>query len=308
MKYRRLGKTDLRVSVIGVGTWQFGGEWGKDFEQSEVDAILKTAGDLGINLIDTAECYGDHLSERFIGRAIRGQRDQWIVATKFGHTFHRAFERDKVYAPDIVRQQLEGSLRALQTDVIDLYQFHSGTDAMFDTEGLWEMLRAQQQAGKIRHLGVSISGSYDGVHQVDDACAVGASALQVVYNRLRREPERRTFRVTAERDLGVLARVPLASGFLSGKFSKDTHFGQRDVRGVWMDEAERAETIEQVERIKAEEVPPGIPMAPWALAWALQHPAVTCVIPGCKNVEQTRSNALAADLDLVRADHPQAVT
>ncbi|MBN1362405.1 MAG: aldo/keto reductase [Sedimentisphaerales bacterium] len=307
MKYRRLGRTDLRVSVVGVGTWQFGGEWGKDFEQDEVDAILKTASDLGINLIDTAECYGDHLSEEFVGRAIQGQRDQWIVATKFGHKFHRAFERDDVYGPDEVRKQLEASLKALRIDAIDLYQFHSGTDAMFDTEGLWQMLHAQQQAGKIRHLGISISKSYDGVHQIDDASAVGASAFQVVYNRLHRKHEKHTFHVAVEQDLGVLARVPLASGFLSGKFSKDTQFDKSDVRGAWMKESERLEMVEQVERIKAEEVPPDVPMAQWALAWALQHPAVTCVIPGCKNVEQARSNALAADLDMVRADHPQVV-
>ena len=307
MKYRRLGKTGLRVSVVGVGTWQFGGEWGKDFEQSEVDAIFKTAGDLGINLIDTAECYGDHLSEAFIGRAIKGQRDQWIVATKFGHKFHRVFERDNVYDPDEVRQQLEDSLRALQTDAIDLYQFHSGTDAMFDTEGLWEMLRDQQRAGKIRHLGLSISKSYDGVHQIDAASGVGAAALQVVYNRLHRKHESYTFKAAVEQGLGVLARVPLASGFLSGKFTKDTHFDKSDVRSAWMSESERLEMIEEVERIKAEEVPSGVPMVPWALSWALQHPAVTCVIPGCKNVEQTRSNALVADLDMVRSDHPQAV-
>ncbi len=307
MKYRRLGKTDLRVSVVGVGTWQYGGEWGKDFEQSEVDAILKTAGDLGINLIDTAECYGDHLSEKFIGQAIKGQRDKWIVGTKFGHKFRRAFERDHVYDPDKVREQLEASLRALQTDVIDLYQFHSGTDAMFDTDGLWEMLCAQQQAGKIRHLGISISKSYDGVHQVDDASRVGACALQVVHNRLHRKHESHTFKAAIEQDLGVLARVPLASGFLSGKFSRDAHFDKSDVRSAWMSEAERLELIDRAERLKAEEVPADVPMAQWALAWALQHPAVTCVIPGCKNVEQTRSNALAADLEMVRTDHPQSV-
>jgi aryl-alcohol dehydrogenase-like predicted oxidoreductase len=297
----------LRVSVIGVGTWQFGGEWGKDFEQGEVDAILKTAGDLGINLIDTAECYGDHLSEAFIGRALEGQRDKWVIATKFGHKFHRAFERDDVYDPDEVRRQLEDSLRALRTDVIDLYQFHSGTDAMFDTEGLWEMLREQQQAGKIRHLGISLSKGYDGAHQIDSAAAVGASAFQVVYNRLHRKHERYTFKTALEQDLGVLARVPLASGFLSGKFTKDTKFDESDVRSAWMSEAERLEMIEQVDRIKAEEVPSDVSMPQWALAWVLQHPAVTCVIPGCKNIEQTRSNAQAADLEMVRVDHPQAV-
>ena len=92
MKFRRLGKTEITVSVIGVGTWQFGGEWGKDFEQAEVDAMFDKARELGINLVDTAECYGDHLSEQFVGRAIERDRDRWVVATKFGHKFHAAFD------------------------------------------------------------------------------------------------------------------------------------------------------------------------------------------------------------------------
>ena len=306
MKYRRLGKTGMRVSVIGIGTWQFGGEWGKSFEQAEVDAILGTAADLGVNLIDTAECYGDHLSEELIGRAIKGRRDKWIVATKFGHRFRRLLERDDVYEPAEVQRQLEGSLRALQTDYIDLYQFHSGTDAMFDTEGLWEMLRDQQRLGRIRHLGISVAKSYSGVHQIDDASSVGAETLEVVYNRLHRKHESHTFEVCIQEDLGVLARVPLASGFLTGKYSKDTHFAQTDVRAAWFDESQRQEMMEEAERVRRE-VPQGVPMAQWALAWAIQHPAVTCVIPGCKNVEQVRSNAEAAQLDMVRTDHPQAV-
>ena len=99
MKYRRLGKTDLRVSIIGIGTWQFGGEWGKNFEQAEVDAMFDAARELGMNLIDTAECYGDHTSEAFIGRAIARDRDKWIVATKFGHKFHGHMKRTDERSP-----------------------------------------------------------------------------------------------------------------------------------------------------------------------------------------------------------------
>lgn len=306
MKYRRLGKTDMRVSVIGLGTWQFGGEWGKDFEHAEVDAIIKTAADCGINLIDTAECYGDHLSEKFIGKTIKGQRDKWIVATKFGHIFYEPFKRDNIYEPKAIQKQLEDSLKALRTDYIDLYQFHSGNDEMFDTEGLWEMLAEQKRLGKIRHLGISVAQRYDGVHQIDDASAVGIEALQVIYNRLRRKHEKYTFKASIAQDLGVLARVPLASGFLSGKYTKDSKFNKNDVREIWMEEAERKQMIEEVEEAK-KQVPEGVPMAQWALAWALQHPAVTCVIPGCKNPEQVVSNAQAAELDMVRTDHPQAV-
>ena len=250
MQYRRLGKTDLKVSVVGLGTWQLGGEWGKTFEQGEVDAMVAKAAEMGINLIDTAECYGDHLSEELIGRAIKGQRDKWIVATKFGHRFKKRFERDDIYEPALVREQLEASLKALHTDYVDLYQFHSGTDAMFDTPGLWEMLAEEVESGRVRHLGISISSSYEGTHQVDAASKVGAGAIQVVYNRLQRRPEEQFFPAAMDQDLGVLARVPLASGFLSGKYGKDAKFDETDVRAIWKTPEQRAELAEQVEAVR----------------------------------------------------------
>jgi len=306
MKYRRLGRTQVRVSVVGVGTWQFGGEWGKQFSQPEVDRILGRAKDLGINLIDTAECYGDHLSEALVGQAIRAERDDWIVATKFGHRFIGHLDREDLWLPEEVRRQLEDSLRALQTGTIDLYQFHSGSNEAFDNDALWTMLSKQVEAGKIRHLGISISSKGDTLHQVARAVAVGASTIQVVYNRLDRQPEEAVFPSCSEQDLGVLARIPLASGFLSGKYSPGAEFTtQGDLRSDW-DRARIQDRLRQVQDIEQREVPPGVPMAPWALAWCLQHPAVTCVIPGCKSAEQVASNASAANLALVRDDHPQA--
>src|SRR5438132_9142567 len=129
MKYCRLGKTGLNISIIGVGTWQFGGEWGKEFSQGEVDQILSRAQQLGINLIDTAECYGDHTSESLIGSAIAGgtvgRREDWIIATKFGHTFHGHLDRTDDRSAADAQRQLEASLKALRTDYIDLYQYHS---------------------------------------------------------------------------------------------------------------------------------------------------------------------------------------
>ncbi len=305
MKYRRLGMTGLTVSVVGVGTWQFGGEWGTPPGQREVDHMLGRAQELGINLIDTAECYGDHLSESLIGTAIRTTRTQWIIATKFGHKFHSNFERTQEWSPQQVQQQLEDSLTALGTDYIDLYQFHSGTDAVFDQDALWQMLTAQVQAGKIRHLGISI-GSNDNLYQTQRATQVGAGALQVVYNRLDRTPEERVFPACVAQDLGVLARVPLASGYLSGKYKPGTAFVAPDDVRSRQDQEEVQAKLSLVEQIKHTEVPAGVAMAPWAIGWCLQHPAVTCVIPGCKSVEQVESNASAATLELVRDDHPQA--
>ncbi len=306
MKFRQLGKSGLRVSVIGIGTWQFGGEWGKDFTQPEADRILGRAHELGINLIDTAECYGNHLSEEMVGRAVRHNRQDWIVATKFGHHFNARFDRDTAYSPDEVRQQLDDSLRALQTDYIDLYQFHSGSNEDFDQPELWAMLTEQVQAGKIRALGLSISPNTN-IYQTARADSVGASAIQVVYNRLDRVPEDEVLPACIEHDLGVLARVPLASGLLSGKYAPGTRFtDETDVRSTRSEEQVRAQLAE-VETIRTQEVPEGVNMATWALAWCLQYPAVTCVIPGCKSPEQVEANARAADLDMVSPDHPQAV-
>lgn len=306
MKYRRLGRTGLQVSVIGVGTWQLGGEWGKAFAQSEVDAMLGRATELGINLIDTAECYGHHEAEKLVGRAIRGRREDWIVATKFGHRFTSAFQRDNAFEPSQVVEQLEQSLRALQTDYVDLYQFHSGTDEMFKTSRLWEKLRQLVDTGTVRHLGVSVSKKNASIYQVDQAAAVGVEAIQVVYNRIERQTEEQLLPLCLKQKLGVLARVPLASGFLSGKYTPDAQFARTDVRAVWQSDQERRAMIEQAEQIR-KEVPEGVPMAQWALAWCLRHPAVSCVIPGCKNIAQVESNARAADLPDVSEDHPQAV-
>ena len=219
MHYRILGKTGLRVSVIGAGTWQFGGEWGVNFTQPQVDAILDAAADCGINLIDTAECYGpDHLSEKFVGDYLsRRDRSRWIVATKFGHHFKSFMDRDDDFSVDGVHAQLEASLKALRVETIDLYQFHSGSDTLFQNEKLWTMLAEQKRAGKIRHLGVSIlqKGSE---FQAREAAKFGVEALQIYYNRLDRRPEQMYFQQAEKDRLGILARVPLASGLLSGKY------------------------------------------------------------------------------------------
>ncbi len=304
MQYRRLGKTDMKVSVVGIGAWQFGGEWGQEFTQAEADAILNRARELGINLIDTAECYGDHLSERLVGEAVKGQRDQWVIATKFGHHFHDRFERTEHWSADEVQQQLEDSLRALQTDYVDLYQFHSGTDEVFNNDALWAMLKRQIEAGKIRHLGISI-GSNDNFYQTSKATSVGAEAIQVIYNRIDRKPEERVFQSCMEQNLGVLARVPLASGYLSGKYKPGTTFDDStDVRSRHDREVVQRR-LEEVADIQQHEVPAAVDMATWALAWCLKHPAVSCVIPGCKNPAQVEANAAAADL--VEKSHPQTV-
>jgi aryl-alcohol dehydrogenase-like predicted oxidoreductase len=297
MKYRTLGKTGINVSVVGLGTWQFGGEWGKNFGQEEVNAILRRGRELGINLIDTAECYGDHLSESLIGGAIQGARDRehWIIATKFGHKFHgwmnRTDERDVTH----VREQLEGSLRALRTDSIDIYQYHSVRDAEFFNEALWEFLAGAKKAGKIRHIGNSISSKIDPRAQGEASERAGVEVLQVVYNRLERQAEETVFPMARRLNLGVLARVPLASGYLSGKYRPGAKFAAGDFREK-EDPRKVEEMIRKAQEIQRTEAPAGVEMAQWALAWCLRDAAVSAVIPGCKSVGQVEANAKAAEL------------
>ena len=305
MKYRTLGKTGLRVSVIGMGTWQLGGEWGKEFTQGEVDSMFERARELGLNLIDTAECYGDHTSERLIGAAIERDREKWVVATKFGHRFAGHMKRSDERTPKDAIEQLEASLKALRTDQVDLLQYHSLADHEFENVELQQTLIRLKEQGKVLHIGNSIRGNADD-RQTTQSERAQVEVLQVIYNRLDRRPEQRDFPYAMEHHLGVLARVPLASGFLSGKYKPGVRFAPDDTRAS-QDPKEIDRKLSEVERIAREEVPPGVPMAQWALAWCLQHAAASAVIPGCKSVEQIESNAKAAELDLVRDDHPQAV-
>jgi aryl-alcohol dehydrogenase-like predicted oxidoreductase len=295
MRYRLLGETSLNVSVVGVGTWQLGGEWARSYSQGEADTIFDQAASLGINLIDTAECYGDHTAEKLVGDYLaRHDRRRWIVATKFGHHFRGFWDRDDAFSCDDVRRQLDASLRALRVERIDLYQFHSGSDALFENEALWTMLDGEKRAGKISHLGISILGKGSET-QARQARSVGAETLQVVYNRLDRRPEQLYFSHAKRDRLGILARVPLASGLLSGKYRPGTSFPPNDVRAKFDPEKMRND-IAEASRIQKEEVAPGVPMAQWALAWCLSNPLVSAVIPGCKDSAQVTSNAAAAEL------------
>lgn len=299
MRYRRLGRTDIEVSVVGVGTWQLGGEWGRQYEVGEVAGMLGRARDLGVNLVDTAECYGDHVSESLVGRAIAGSREDWVVATKFGHRYLGDHERAQQWSVAEVLAQLDRSLRALRTDYVDVYQFHSGDDPAFDNDELWEALRGRADAGVIRHLGVSI-GSATNTHQVARAVDVGADVIQLVYSRLDTQAEAAVLPLAQRNDLGVLAREPLAGGLLSGRYRPGDRFTDpadtRSRRPVEQVDARIAAAL----AVQRDEAPADQPMAAWALGWCLAHPAVTAVIPGCKSIRQLEVNASAADLDVPR--------
>lgn len=293
MKYRRLGKTNLQVSAIGIGTWQLGNHWGKQFTQGEVNDIFARATALGINLVDTAECYGHHVSERFIGEALKNSRRDWIIATKFGHNRDSSLPPEVHWQPEQVLLQLEASLRALQTDYIDIYQFHSGTREQLDNDALWTALDKQVQAGKVRFLGISI-GQPSQLYQVDRATALGVSVIQTIYNAIQPKAAETVLPSCQRQDLGVLARVPLASGFLSGKYQPDAQFPADDVRAERKPEV-NAQQITQALNV-LQQVPAGMAPATWACQWCLQHPAISSVIPGIKSLEQLETNAAAGEL------------
>lgn len=298
MKYRILGKTGLRVSVIGLGTHQFSGEWDKQFSSGEVAELLSRARGLGINFVDTAECYGDHEVERMLGEAMKGQRDDWIVATKFGHAYEGSSQKHGAWTAAQVRRQLDHSLKALRTDRIDLYQFHSGGNAEFDNPELWEMLQQEALAGKIRFLGISLSAEVTlkgDPHQLQDAVRVNAAAIQVVYNRLQQKAAEKILPYCEQENLGVIARVPLAKGFLSGNYQPGAVFSEKDTRSSYSQEF-NDQQLRLTEEIKREEVPAGQNMAQWALAWCLRPKAVACVVVGCKSVAQLETNAAASEL------------
>jgi aryl-alcohol dehydrogenase-like predicted oxidoreductase len=305
MKYRRLGKSGLEVSVIGIGTYQFGGEWGKDFTQREVDSIMGAAADSGINIIDTAECYGDHLAEQLVGSYLRHNRFRWIVATKFGHRFHGFQNRSRHWRPEEVRRQIDESLRALHTDYIDILQYHSPSNEELLTAGLADLLDLEVQAGKIRHVGISLGKNLclsSDTFQVQKAPELNVQVMQILYNRLQRTAENAILPQCRELDLGVITRVPLASGLLSGKYRSGSSFPDNDVRAL-REDSELEEMLRQVEGIQREELPEGLFLSSWALAWCLKHPAVSCVIPGCKSVQQVLQNVQSAEL--LEETHPQ---
>ncbi len=299
-----LGRTGLSVSVIGLGTYQFGGRWGKNFTQNEVAAIIDAARDDGINVIDTAACYGPHLSESLLGPAIKKDRDRWILATKFGHHRIDRNRNEQRWSVDDVQVQLEESLKFLKTDYIDIYQFHSGTNKVFDNDELWTMLSKQVEAGKIRFLGISLSrmAREYRVYQAGKARSVGADIIQVLYNRLMPEAETEVMDICIRDNLGVFARVPLASGLLTGKYKPGYRFSESDARYEKFKPEELDSLLREVEGIKEKEVPPGIPLQRWSVTWPLKHPAVSAVLAGVKNTDHLRDNCGA--VSLVQPGHP----
>ena len=298
MKYRQLGRTGWNVSEISFGAWAIGGSWGAVSDEESM-AALHQAIDCGVNFIDTADVYGDGRSERLIARLKRERPEEIIVATKAGrklspHT--AAGYRD-------LSRFIDDSLRNLSVERLDLVQLHCPPTDVYYMPEVFGALDDLTKAGKIRHYGVSVERVEEALKAIEYPYV---ATVQIIFNCFRLRPADRLFAEAARRGVGILARVPLASGLLSGKLSRDSKFAADDHRhfnrlGEAFDVGETFSgvdydvALEAVEEIRGL-LPPGVTMAQFALRWILMFDAVTCAIPGGKRPDQVAENCAASDL------------
>jgi aryl-alcohol dehydrogenase-like predicted oxidoreductase len=307
MEHRPLGRTGMNVSTISFGAWAIGGAWGRVDDEASL-AALHAAVDAGVNFIDTADVYGDGRSERLIAR-LKGERprDTIWVATKAGRRLPR--QTPEGYSRENLTAWVERSLTNLEAEALDLLQLHCPHSAVYDRPEVFGILDDLAGAGKIRHYGVS-------VETVDEAQRAilhpNVQTVQIIFNMLRLKPAEAFLTSAAERRVGVLARVPLASGLLTGKLRADSAFAADDHRGCNREGQafDKGETfsgvpyevgLEAVERLRPL-VPAGTTLAQLALRWVLMFDGVTCAIPGAKTAAQARENVAAASLSPLTPD------
>jgi aryl-alcohol dehydrogenase-like predicted oxidoreductase len=301
LEYRDLGQTGMRVSEISLGTWALGGEWGT-VEEEDAYAALNRALDLGVNFLDTADVYGDGRSERLIGRLLKDRpNDEIFVATKAGRRLdpHTA----DAYDYENLSAFVERSLQNLGVEALDLLQLHCPPTEAYQQDSTFEALDRLQVEGRVRNYGVS-------VEKVEEARMAlsypNVKTVQIIFNIFRQKPAEEFFPLAEERDIGILARVPLASGLLSGKMTADRAFAEDDHRrfnreGEAFDRGETFSGVDFETGLGAAEelkelVPEGHTLAQFALRWILMHPAVSCAIPGGKNPSQVEDNVAAAEM------------
>jgi aryl-alcohol dehydrogenase-like predicted oxidoreductase len=300
MKYRPLGRTGWNVSEISFGAWAIGGFWGQVSEDDAMKTLHKAI-DCGVNFIDTADVYGDGRSERLIARLKKERKDEIIVATKAGRRLPR--QTVEGYSRENLTSWIDDSLRNLQVEAIDLLQLHCPpTDAYYHPE-LFAMLDDFVNQGKLRFYGVSVERVEEALKAIEYP---GVQSVQIIFNCFRQRPAELFFPEAKKRKVGILARVPLASGMLTGKLRRDTKFPADDHRnfnrhGEMFDVGETfsgvdyelgLQAVEEINRL----VPNGASMSQFALRWILMFDAVSCAIPGGKRPEQVEDNCRASDL------------
>lgn len=301
MKYRRLGKTNWEVSEVSLGSWQVGGKWGEEFSFETAERTLNAAIDAGVNFIDTADAYGGGKSEQAVARVVKARKEDVRIATKCGRKLSPHVAEG--YNRENIVRFAEASLKNMGVDALDLLQLHCPPTQVYYEPEPFEALEELKHAGKIRHYGVS-------VEKVEEAIKAsefpGVATVQLIFNMFRQRPSELLFDLLKQRDVGVIVRVPLASGLLSGKFTKETQFASGDHRtfnrnGEAFDRGETFAGVDYDTGVDASsEIADALPSdagtAQYALRWILMFDAVSCVIPGASRPEQARDNAAASDL------------
>lgn len=311
MQQRRFGRDALSVPEIGLGCWQLGGGWNNHWDDAVAEDILATAYEAGVRFIDTADVYGDGASERSIGRFLQSHRDAGlVVATKLG----RAGMYPDQYTRQSLREATERSLERLQLDCLDLTQLHCVPTAVLRQGHVFDWLRELQQAGLIKRWGASVESVDEAMLCLEQA---DLASLQIIFNVFRQKPAEALLPRAAAQGVGIIVRLPLASGLLSGKITRATTFGADDHRnfnrdGAMFNVGETFAGLPLDQGIAATEqlaalVPSCMTMAQMALRWILDHPAVSVVIPGASRIEQVRANVAAASVAPLPAALHQAL-
>src|SRR5476651_933995 len=300
MKYRELGRTGWKVSEISFGAWAIGGSWG-DVDDKDSLAALHAALDGGVNFFDTADVYGDGRSERLMAKLKKERKEKFYIATKAGRRLPK--QTPKGYSRGNLTSFVERSLRNLDTDAIDLLQLHCPPTEVYYMPDVFGILDDLVKAGKLRHYGVSVEKVEEALKAVEFP---NVQTVQIIFNIFRQRPSELFFTEAQKRKVGILARVPLASGMLSGKITRESRFAKDDHRNFNRngEEFDRGETfsgvdfetglraVEELKRL----APKNVALAQLALRWILEFPAVTCAIPGAKRPAQVAENIAASDL------------
>jgi aryl-alcohol dehydrogenase-like predicted oxidoreductase len=312
MQHRPFSRTGWQVNPIGFGAWAIGADWG-EVSDKDAEAALNAALDRGVNFIDTADVYGMGRSEKLIARVLksRGGKKDVVVPTKAGRKLNPHVAEG--YTIAAITGFVEQSLKNLETDALDVLQLHCPPTPVFSNAPLFDGLEKLVKAGKLKYYGVSVQDVDEAVKAMDYPIV----SIQIIFNMLRQKPIEKLFDLAKQKNVAIIARVPLASGLLTGKMKPDTKFGQDDhrnynIQGAAFDVGETFSGVPYDAGLAAVEklrplVPGGTAMAAFALRWILMHDAVTVAIPGAKNVTQAEGNAAAGDLPPLTKEQMAAV-
>ena len=295
MNYRKLGKTNFNISEVGLGTWQVGGKWGSPFNDKTADELINTAIDNGVNFIDTADVYENGLSETAVGRVVRSRSERIYVATKCGR--HINPHLNEGYQPKVLQKFVEDSLRRTGLETLDLIQLHCPPGEVYYRPEIFELFDRLKEQGKIQNLGVSVEKVEEGLKAIEYP---NVTTVQIIFNLFRQRPSELFFKEAQKKDIGIIARVPLASGLLTGLFDSKTTFGAEDHRnfnrnGAAFDKGETFSGINYELGLQAVEAlknlfPESTNLAPIALQWILSFNEISCIIPGASKASHVLSN------------------